>query len=145
MRSGTENVPGIVGLGRSAEISCRNFTERIARLCRLRDHLIRRILKEIPGSILNGHPLRRLPGNVNVSFPGVDGAAVAAMLDLEGICVSSASACSTGSSRPSHVLKAIGRDDRAAYGAVRMTLGEENTKEEIDITVEKLKKAVSYL
>lgn len=145
MRSGTENVPGIVGLGRSAEISCRNFTERIARLCRLRDHLIRRILKEIPGSILNGHPLRRLPGNVNVSFPGVDGAAVAAMLDLEGICVSSASACSTGSSRPSHVLKAIGRDDRAAYGGVRMTLGEENTKEEIDITVEKLKKAVSYL
>lgn len=145
MRSGTENIPGIVGLGTSAEISCRNMQEKITRLCRLRDYMIRRILGEIPGSILNGHPLRRLPGNVNISFPGLDGAALAAMLDVEGICVSSASACSTGSSLPSHVLKAIGRDDAAAYGGVRMTLGEENTKEEIDITVEKLKKAVDCL
>lgn len=107
--------------------------------------MIRRILGEIPGSILNGHPVRRLPGNVNISFPGLDGGALAAMLDVAGICVSSASACSTGSSLPSHVLKAIGRDDAAAYGAVRMTLGEENTKEEIDITVNELKKAVSCL
>ncbi len=145
LRAGTENVPGIVGLGTAAELSCRQYAEKISGLCRLRDYLIRRILKEIPGTMLNGHPLRRLPGNVNICLPGVDGAAVAAMLDLDGICVSSASACATKNSGPSHVLRAIGRSEEEAYGALRMTLGEENTKEELDTAVERLKEAAAYL
>lgn len=145
LRSGTENVPGIAGMGVAAELSCRRLFEKIPYLCRHRDYLIRRIHREIPEAVLNGHPIRRLPGNVNVCIPGIDGGALAAILDMEGICVSSASACSTGSSEPSHVLKAIGRTDQEAYGALRMTLGEENTKEELDLTVEALKKAVSYL
>ncbi len=144
LRAGTENVPGIVGLGKAAELSCRQYAEKISALSRMRDYLIRRILKEIPGTMLNGHPIRRLPGNVNICLPGVDGAAAAAMLDLDGICVSSASACATKSSGPSHVLKAIGRSDEEAYGALRMTLGEENTKEELDAAVESLKRAVAY-
>lgn len=145
MRSGTENIPGIVGIGVAAELSCRNLPEKVSHLCQHRDYLIRRIRQEVPEAVLNGHPIRRLPGNVNICIPGIDGGALAAMLDIEGICVSSASACSTGSSEPSHVLKAIGRTDQEAYGALRMTLGEENTKEELDLTVEALKKAIPYL
>lgn len=145
LRAGTENVPGIVGLGAAARISYKNLKWSMQKISRLRDYLAQRITKEIPHVKINGHTSRRLPGNLNLSLPGIDGAAVAAILDMEGICVSSASACSTGSSKPSHVLKAIGRTDEEAYGAVRLTLGEENTKEEMDRTVEALKKAVSYL
>ena len=107
--------------------------------------MISRLKKEIPGVQINGHPHRRLPGNVNICLPGMDGAAIAAILDMDGICVSSASACSTGSNKPSHVLKAIGRTDGEAMGALRLTLGEENTKDELDQAVESLKRAVESL
>ncbi len=145
LRAGTENVPGIVGLGEAARISCKNLEWSMQKISRLRDYLAQRIIKEMPNVKINGHVSRRLPGNLNISLPGIDGAAVAAILDMDGICVSSASACSTGSSKPSHVLKAIGRTDEEAYGAVRLTLGEENTKEEMDRTVDALKKALFYL
>lgn len=145
LRAGTENVPGIVGVGTAADISFHNMEKRMGELVRKREYLVQLIRKEIPQAIFNGHPVRRLPGNVNISIPGVDGAALTAMLDLEGICVSSASACSTGSSKPSHVLVAIGLSPEEAAGAVRMTIGEENTKEELEVAVSALKRAISYL
>ena len=145
LRAGTENVPGIVGMGVAAHISCENMERKMQELIRKRDYLVRRIHEEIPQAIFNGHPVRRLPGNVNISIPGVDGGALTAMLDLEGICVSSASACSTGSSKPSHVLTAIGRKEDEALGALRLTLGEENTREELDTAVSAIKRAISYL
>lgn len=145
MRAGTENVPGIVGIGEAASISCTDMDKKITSLVRKRDYLAKRIREELPQAIFNGHPVRRLPGNVNICIPDVDSGALAAMLDLEGVCVSSGSACSTGSSKPSYVLTAIGRSDKEALGAVRMTIGEENTKEELDRAVEALKRAVQYL
>ena len=145
LRAGTENVPGIVGMGTAAAISCKNQERKMAELVKKRDYLVHKIRAEIPQAIFNGHPVRRLPGNVNICIPGIDGGALTAMLDLEGICVSSASACSTGSSKPSHVLTAIGRSQMEAIGAVRFTLGEENTKGELDVTVAAVKRAVSYL
>ena len=145
MRAGTENVPGIVGMGEAAHISCTEMEKKTASLTKKRDYLVHRIREHLPQALFNGHPIRRLPGNVNICIPGIDGGALAAMLDLEGICVSSASACSTGSNKPSHVLTAIGRSEAEAFGAVRMTLGEENTREELDRAVEALKRAVSYL
>lgn len=145
LRAGTENVPGIVGIGEAARISGEYLEAHGMQVSRLRDYLISRLKKEIPGVQINGHPHRRLPGNVNICLPGMDGAAIAAILDMDGICVSSASACSTGSNKPSHVLKAIGRTDREAMGALRLTLGEENTKDELDQAVESLKRAVESL
>lgn len=145
LRAGTENVPGIVGMGVAAELSHKDMEQKRMELVKKRDYLIYRIRQELPQAIFNGHPTRRLPGNVNICIPNIDGGALAAMLDLEGICVSTTSACATGSNKPSHVLTAIGRSEREALGAVRMTLGEENTKEELDAAVEALKRAVSYL
>lgn len=145
LRAGTENVPGIVGIGEAARISGEYLEAHGMQISRLRDYMISSLKKEIPGVQINGHPHRRLPGNVNICLPGMDGAAIAAILDMDGICVSSASACSTGSNKPSHVLKAIGRTDGEAMGALRLTLGEENTKDELDQAVESLKRAVESL
>lgn len=145
LRAGTENVPGIVGIGEAAWISGKHLEEHATYVSRLRDYLIGRLKQEIPGIQINGHLQHRLPGNVNVCFPGMDGAALAAILDMDGICVSSASACSTGSNKPSHVLKAIGRTDGEAFGAMRLTLGADNTKDELERTVESLKRAVESL
>ena len=145
MRAGTENVPGIVGLGEAANISCTDIQRKMTDLTRKRDYLTHQIREKIPQAIFNGHPVRRLPGTVNICIPDVDGGALIAMLDLEGICVSAASACAAGSSEPSYVLRAIGRRDTESAGTVRITIGEENTVEELDRTVESIKRAISYL
>lgn len=145
LRAGTENVPAIVGMGKAAQLSWMNLEKQRIELTKKREYLVCRLRDALPQAIFNGHPVRRLPGNVNLCFPGIDGGALTAMLDLEGICVSATSACATGSTEPSHVLTAIGRNEREALGAVRLTLGPENTKEELDRTVEALKRAVEYL
>ena len=144
-RAGTENVPGIVGYGVAAERADKSMAERTAREMELRDHMIGRILDEIPYVRLNGDPKKRLPNNVNVSFRFVEGESLLLMLDSFGICASSGSACTSGSLDPSHVLLAIGLPHEIAHGSVRMTLSEETTMEEIDFTVDKLKAIVQNL
>ncbi|SNX55312.1 cysteine desulfurase NifS [Thermoanaerobacterium sp. RBIITD] len=143
-RAGTENVAGIVGFGTAIELITKNIDEHIRKLTRLRDKLIDGILK-IPYTRLNGHPNKRLPGNVNVSFEFVDGESLILSLDMEGICVSSGSACTAGSIDPSHVLLAIGLPQEIAHGSLRLTIGEENTEEEIDTVINKLPKIVDRL
>ncbi|MEE8886363.1 MAG: IscS subfamily cysteine desulfurase [Eubacteriales bacterium] len=153
-RAGTENVPGIVGFGVAAERALQHMPGKIRKETELRNYLISRIREEIPFVRLNGPDpvqtsaagkLRRLPGNVNFSFEFAEGESVVIMLDMRGICVSSGSACSSGSLSPSHVLKAIGLSDDLAKGAVRMTLSEDTTKEELDETVSALKEIISHL
>ncbi|MCP2241241.1 cysteine desulfurase NifS [Thermoanaerobacterium thermosaccharolyticum] len=143
-RAGTENVAGIVGFGTAIELVTKNIDEHIKKLIMLRDKLIDGILK-IPYTRLNGHPVKRLPGNVNVSFEFVDGESLILSLDMEGICVSSGSACTAGSIDPSHVLLAIGLPEEIAHGSLRLTIGEENTEEEIDTVINKLPKIVDRL
>jgi len=143
-RAGTENVAGIVGFGTAIELITKNIDEHIKKLTMLRDKLIDGILK-IPYTRLNGHPNKRLPGNVNVSFEFVDGESLILSLDMEGICVSSGSACTAGSIDPSHVLLAIGLPEEIAHGSLRLTIGEENTEEEIDTVINKLPKIVDRL
>ncbi|AFK86993.1 MULTISPECIES: cysteine desulfurase NifS [Thermoanaerobacterium] len=143
-RAGTENVAGIVGFGTAIELITKNIDEHIKKLTVLRDKLIDGILK-IPYTRLNGHPVKRLPGNVNVSFEFVDGESLILSLDMEGICVSSGSACTAGSIDPSHVLLAIGLPEEIAHGSLRLTIGEENTEEEIDTVINKLPKIVDRL
>lgn len=142
-RAGTENVPGIVGFGAAAARALRIMEEKTERERELRDYLIRRIQEEIPYCRLNGHRTKRLPGNVNFSFSFVEGESVLIALDMKGICASSGSACTSGSLDPSHVLLAIGLDRQQAQGALRFTLSEENTAEELDITVDCLKQSVA--
>lgn len=144
-RAGTENVPGIVGLGAATERALRIMEEKTKKELELRDYLISRIEKEIPYCRLNGHRTRRLPGNVNFSFLYIEGESMLIMLDMKGICASSGSACTSGSLDPSHVLLAIGLKHEEAHGSLRMTLSEENTKEEIDIVVDNLKQIVTKL
>lgn len=144
-RAGTENVPGIVGFGAAAARSKRILPEKVRKEQELRDHMIRRFLSEIPDCHLNGHEALRLPGNVNVTFSGVHADSLLLRLDAEGICASAGSACTSGSAEPSHVLTALGLSAEEAKGTVRFSLGEENTKEEIDETVECVKKNVSFL
>ena len=144
-RAGTENVPGIVGYGVAAERAVKSMKERTAKEIELRDHLISRIETEIPYVKVNGDRVRRLPNNVNVSFQFVEGESLLLMLDGNGICASSGSACTSGSLDPSHVLLAIGLPHEIAHGSLRMTLSEETTKEDIDFTVDKLKEIVQYL
>lgn len=145
LRAGTENVAGIVGLGKAIEIAYKNFDEYNSKLTNLRNYYISEINKKIPNTKLNGSIKYRLPGNANISFKGVDGESLLLNLDMEGICASSGSACSTGQNTPSHVLLAIGVPSSLAYGALRVTLGEENSKEDIDYLVEKLTKIVEKL
>jgi cysteine desulfurase len=144
-RAGTENVPGIIGYGAAAERAARTMEARSAKEIELRDYTIKRILDEIPYVKLNGDPVKRLPNNINVSFQFVEGESLLLMLDSYGVCASSGSACTSGSLDPSHVLLAIGLPHEIAHGSVRMTLGEDTTREDMDFVVDKLKYIVQYL
>ena len=144
-RAGTENVPGIVGIAKACEIAMTEMEKRMKKETELRDYLIERILKEIPYTRLNGHSRKRLPNNVNISFQFVEGESILIMLDMAGICASSGSACTSGSVDPSHVLLAIGLPHEIAHGSLRLTLGYENTKEEMDTVVDNLKRIITNL
>ena len=144
-RAGTENVPGIVGYGAAAKRAAETMKKRAEKEISLRDHMIRRILAEVPYSRLNGHPEKRLPNNVNVCFRFVEGESLLILLDMAGICASSGSACTSGSLDPSHVLLAIGLPHEIAHGSLRLTLGEETTLEEVDYTVDKIKEIVERM
>ena len=144
-RAGTHNVPGIVGIGTAAKLAKENMAERSAKEIALRDHLIERVLKEIPYTRLNGHRTDRLPNNANFCFRFIEGESMLILLDQAGICGSSGSACTSGSLDPSHVLLAIGLPHEIAHGSLRLTLSEKNTMEEIDYTVDELKKIIERL
>ena len=144
-RAGTENVPGIVGLGAAVQRAMDTMEARTSQEIKLRDHLIERVLKEVPYTRLNGHRTLRLPNNVNFSFQFVEGESLLIMLDMDGICGSSGSACTSGSLDPSHVLLAIGLPHEIAHGSLRLTLGEETTMEDIDYVVEVIQKIVEKL
>lgn len=144
-RAGTENVTGIVGLAKAVEIAFATMQERTKKECEMRDYLIERILREIPYARLNGHRTNRLPNNVNISFQFIEGESLLIMLDMAGICASSGSACTSGSLDPSHVLLAIGLPHEIAHGSLRMTIGDENTMEEMDYVVEHIKEIVAKL
>lgn len=144
-RAGTENVPGIVGIGAATKRAIDSMKERTEREKELRDYLIKRVLEEVPYTKLNGHPQNRLPNNANFSFRFIEGESLLIMLDMKGICASSGSACTSGSLDPSHVLLAIGLPHEIAHGSLRLTLSEETTKEEIDYVVESLKEIVANL
>lgn len=144
-RAGTENVPGIVGLGKAVELAVRTMENRTAQEKELRDYLIDRVLKEVPYTRLNGHRTSRLPNNANFSFQFVEGESLLIMLDMDGICGSSGSACTSGSLDPSHVLLAIGLPHEIAHGSLRLTLSAETTKDDIDFVVESIKKIVTKL
>ncbi len=144
-RAGTENVPGIIGLGTAAKRAARTMEERAERESALRDYLISRVMAEIPHTKLNGHATKRLPNNANFSFRFVEGESLLLNLDMKGICASSGSACTSGSLDPSHVLLAIGLPHEIAHGSLRLTLGEDTVKEEIDYVVDALKEIVKRL
>ena len=144
-RAGTENVPGIIGLGKAVERAVATMAERSAKEIELRDYLIGRVLEEIPYCRLNGDPVDRLPNNANFSFEFIEGESLLIMLDMKGICASSGSACTSGSLDPSHVLLAIGLPHEIAHGSLRLTLGEETTREDIDYVVDSLKEIVARL
>ena len=144
-RAGTENVAGIIGMGTASDISTTHQKEHTLLQQTLRDHLMNRILSEIPMTRLNGSRQERLPGNINVSFAGIDSATLIAMLEAKDIYVSGGSACSSSDPSPSHVLKAIGLSDEMALSAVRITIGHENTPEEIEETFRQIKDCVHEL
>lgn len=144
-RAGTENVPGIVGFGEAVKRALTSMEERTKKELALRDYMIDRVLREIPYVRLNGHRTRRLPNNMNFSFQFIEGESLLIMLDMEGICASSGSACTSGSLDPSHVLLAIGLPHEIAHGSLRFTLSEENTKEEIDKVISVLTGIVERL
>lgn len=144
-RAGTENVPGIVGFGKAVEIAVETLEARQKKEIELRDRLIKRILAEIPYVRLNGHRTSRLPNNANFSFQFIEGESLLIMLDMQNICASSGSACTSGSLDPSHVLLSIGLPHEIAHGSLRLTLCEDNTEEEMDYVVEKIKEIVEKL
>lgn len=144
-RAGTENVPGIVGYGKAAEIAAKTMKERTAKEIELRDHLIDRVLAEVPYTRLNGHRTNRLPNNANFSFQFVEGESLLILLDNNGICGSSGSACTSGSLDPSHVLLAIGLPHKIAHGSLRLTLSAETTMEDIDFVVDCIKQIIERL
>lgn len=144
-RAGTENIAGIVGLGKAVELADKELHETIEKLTALRDKLIRGILETIPYSKLNGHPTDRLPGNCNISFEFIEGESMLLLLDHFGIAASSGSACTSGSLDPSHVLLAIGLPHEKAHGSLRLTLGHFNTEAEVDEVLEVLPKIVEKL
>ena len=143
-RAGTENVPAIAGMAAALEEACAHLTENAVRISALRDRLIAG-LAEIPHSVLNGDLAKRLPGNVNFCFEGIEGESLLLLLDDKGICASSGSACTSGSLDPSHVLLAIGRPHEIAHGSLRLTIGEETTEEEVEYLIEAVRDVVSYL
>lgn len=144
-RAGTYNTPGIVGLGKATELAKANLEKRHSYESKLRDYLIERVLKEIPYTRLNGHREKRLSNNANFSFRFIEGESLLILLDQKNIAASSGSACTSGSLDPSHVLLAIGLPHEIAHGSLRLTLSDENTKEEIDYVVDELKKIVERL
>lgn len=144
-RAGTHNVPGIVGIGKATEISIANMEKNNEYEIKLRDHLIERVLNEIPYSRLNGHRTDRLPNNANFCFRFIEGESMLILLDQAGICGSSGSACTSGSLDPSHVLLAIGLPHEIAHGSLRLTISEKTTMEDIDYTVDTLKKIIERL
>ena len=144
-RAGTENVAGIVGMGKACEIAKENLQNHMIELEKKRDYFISQVEKNIPNVRLNGTLKNRLPGNANFSFLGVDGEAILLKLDEKGICASSGSACTTGDPEPSHVLKAIGLEDEVANSALRVSFGEDNSKEDIDYLVTRLIEIVDKL
>ena len=144
-RAGTENVTGIIGLAKAAEIATANMKERTAEEIKVRDHLIERIEKEIPYAKLNGDRVKRLPNNVNFSFQFVEGESMLILLDSKGICASSGSACTSGSLDPSHVLLAIGLQHEIAHGSLRLTISDQITMEDADYVVDNLKEIVNHL
>ncbi|SFR64091.1 cysteine desulfurase [[Clostridium] aminophilum] len=143
-RAGTENTPGIVGFGKAAELAFAELDEHAETERKLRDHLLGRILTEIPDTVLNGAE-SRLSNNINVTFRGADAESILIMLDMQGICASGGSACASGSLDPSHVLTAIGRSEEDARAAVRLTVGYENTEEEMDYAADRLKEIVARI
>ena len=144
-RAGTENVPGIVGLGAAAERAAATMNERAEKEIRIRDHMIKRLTEEIPQCRLNGDPVKRLPNNVNVSLEFIEGESLLIMLDMKGICASSGSACTSGSLDPSHVLLAIGLPHEIAHGSLRHTISGETSQEDADTAVDAVKEIVTQL
>ncbi len=144
IRSGTENVPGVVGFARTCELAKRNMSKEAKRLARLRDKLIRGVLR-IPDTRLNGHPTRRVPGNANFSFRFIEGESLILRLDEKGIAASTGSACSTKELTPSHVLTAIGLGPMEAHGSLRLTLGKQNTEKDVDYVLKVLPGLVEEL
>lgn len=144
-RAGTENVPGIVGLGKAIELAYENIDEHNEKLIKLRERLIKKVFENISHVRLNGHPEKRLPGNVSFCFEFIEGESLLLSLDMEGIAGSSGSACTSGSLDPSHVLLAIGLPHEIAHGSLRLSLGDFNTEEEVDYVVEKLVEIVQRL
>ena len=145
LRAGTENIAGIVGLGKAAELAVAEMEETTKKLIALRDKLIHGILESIPDSRLNGHPTDRLPGNCNISFSYIEGESLLLLLDALGTAASSGSACTSGSLDPSHVLMAIGLPHEIAHGSLRLTIDRENTEEQVDFILEKLPGLVQRL
>ncbi|MBU5677959.1 cysteine desulfurase NifS [Alkaliphilus sp. MSJ-5] len=144
-RAGTENIPGIVGFGKASEMAYENIEDHINKLIRLRDKMINELMEKIPYTRLNGHPTKRLPGNVNLSFEFIEGESLLLSLDMVGIAGSSGSACTSGSLDPSHVLMAIGLSHEVAHGSLRLTIGDFTTEEDVDYVIEKLPPIVDRL
>jgi cysteine desulfurase len=144
-RAGTENVPGIVGLGKACELAAENLKEENSRVKYLRDKLENALLEKCPGCQLNGDKDNRLPNTSNISFEYIEGEAILLMLDKYGICASSGSACTSGSLEPSHVLRAMGVPFTAAHGSIRFSLSRYNTEKEVDYTIEKMPEIVNKL
>ncbi len=144
-RAGTENVAGIVGLGKAIELAYENFDAYNKKLTMLIDYYISQVEEKIPYIKLNGHRTKRLPGNANISFKFIEGEALLLNLDLKGICASSGSACTSGSLEPSHVLVAIGLEHEIAHGSLRVTFGDDNTKQDVDYLIETLIEVVEKL
>ena len=144
-RAGTENVPGIVGMGKAIELAYENLDAHNSKLISLRERLIKKVFENIDYVRLNGHPTNRLPGNVNFCFKFIEGESLLLSLDMEGIAGSSGSACTSGTLDPSHVLLAIGLPHEIAHGSLRLTLGDFNSEEEVDYVVEKLIEIVARL
>jgi cysteine desulfurase len=144
-RAGTENVPGIIGLGEACELAMQNFSEENKRVKYLRDKLEKAILKQCPDCMVNGDTENRLPNTSNISFEFIEGEAILLMLDKFGICASSGSACTSGSLEPSHVLRAMGVPFTAAHGSIRFSLSRYNTEGEVDYTIEKMPGIVNRL
>lgn len=145
LRAGTENVPGIVGLGKAIELAYQNLEEYNNKLIGLRDYYMSKIEEKIPYIKINGHRTKRLPGNSNISFRFIDGESLLLNLDAKGICASTGSACSTGSTNPSHVLLAIGLEEEIAQGSLRITFGDDNSKEDVDYLIDSLVEIVQKL
>jgi cysteine desulfurase len=145
LRAGTENVPGIIGLGLAAEIAQQELPEKMERITKLRNKIINTVLKQIDHVQLNGHREKRLPGNANFSFEFVEGESLLLNLDLKGIAASSGSACTSGSLDPSHVLLAMGLTHEIAHGSLRLTLGRGNTEDEVDYFLEIIPEIIGRL